>query len=76
MALTCNIDRRGRVARGVTGAVFAAGGVGLIVRVVLFGGGWTWYAGGALLVCLGAFMLFEARRGWCVARAMGLKTPM
>ena len=23
----------------------------------------------------GAFMLFEARAGWCVVRAMGFRTP-
>jgi hypothetical protein len=32
--------------------------------------------GGAALALAGIFMIFEAARGWCLARACGLKTPM
>ena len=33
---------------------------------------------GVCAVCIisGAFAVFEARVGWCVVRAMGIKTPM
>ena len=36
-------------------------------------GGWVW-VGVAGLAIFGAFGIYEARAGWCVARAMGFKT--
>jgi hypothetical protein len=61
-----NIGTSGRIARGLCGflALVAA-----------------WFyrehiAGCVALVLSGVFMLFEAFRGWCLARACGLKTPM
>jgi hypothetical protein len=37
--------------------------------------GLGWYAvGGAILG--GAFAIYEARAGWCIVRAMGIKTPL
>jgi hypothetical protein len=70
-----NIDRKGRIARGVSG------GICLIIAVILFGTGRPESDGVrwgliALLGLSGVFQLFEARKGWCVARACGLKTPM
>jgi len=67
MPLSCNIDRRGRAARAVSGGICLAAALGC------FFAGW-WIAGGLLLVG-GLFQLFEAARGWCVMRAMGIKTP-
>lgn len=76
MAFSCNIDRKGRIARGITGfLVLIAGGV-VVVRSWIGGGGVIGFAGGGILSVLGLFMLFEAWKGWCVARAMGMKTPM
>jgi hypothetical protein len=30
----------------------------------------------ALCLVNGPFMIFESRKGWCVLRAMGMKTPI
>lgn len=63
---TPNIERSGRVARGLCGAVALAGA--WISREEI------WVA--AALAFSGLLMLFEAVRGWCLARACGMKTPM
>lgn len=63
---TPNIDGKGRVARGLVSCIAFAAAYRL--REV------PWAA--LLLGVSGAFTLFEALRGWCVARACGLKTPM
>jgi hypothetical protein len=61
-----NIGVQGRVARGICGLATVSA---------------AWFfrehsASGLALALGGLFMLFEAFRGWCVARACGLKTPM
>jgi hypothetical protein len=61
-----NIGIAGRIARGLVGVGCLSG---------------AWYLRGNFWGCVlltgsGAFTLFEALRGWCVARACGLKTPM
>lgn len=61
-----NIDRCGRVLRAVFGLCCIGGGVLLWLFVNRWAG-----AGG---VAWGVFCLFEAARGWCVARACGIKT--
>lgn len=75
MALVCNIDRAGRVYRLRVGLVLW--GLGLLmalVGILVNGWGrWSW-APCALLLGGGLFSLFEAWRGWCVARALGFKT--
>ena len=48
------------------------GGLGVAGVVV---GWWVWGLAGVLLVG-GAFARFEARRGGCILRAMGIRTPM
>lgn len=73
MALTCNIDARGKRARLVSGIlllIFAA-------AIAL----WAWPSGSrlawalaSLLAIAGAFAVFEARAGWCALRAIGIKT--
>jgi hypothetical protein len=61
-----NIGTAGRVVRGACGLGCAAGAWFLrdlpVPAVALAGSG--------------VFMLFEAFKGWCVARACGLKTPL
>ncbi len=75
MALRCNIDRRGRMARVITGAVCDLGGAALIVWGAL-AGRWGGIVAGILLSAAGGFMIFEGAVGWCAARALGIKTPM
>jgi hypothetical protein len=74
MALTCNIDARGKRARLISGLLQLAAAVGVA-------GLWGWPTGSRLAWILasvlgigGAFTVFEARAGWCVLRAMGIKT--
>ena len=60
-----NIDSKGRVIRGI--GAFAMG-VGAVL---------TWpnsRTTGIALAASSAFVAFEAARGWCVARACGVKT--
>jgi len=76
MALTCNIDSRGKLARFIYGIVMIALGVALMFFWARSQGEiWKWVVSIVLAVG-GAFGLFEARAGWCVVRAMGFKTPM
>jgi hypothetical protein len=60
-----NIEKKGRLLRGLTAVALIIGGIvalpfSLILSVVLFASG--------------AFVLFEALRGWCAFRACGIKT--
>jgi hypothetical protein len=60
-----NIEKKGRLLRGLGAAALILGGVlalqcSLILSLVLLAGG--------------AFVLFEALRGWCAFRACGIKT--
>lgn len=62
-----NIDRKGRLVRGLIGLALLAGAV--------FGFGYSiWLA--MLLAGAGLFALIEAFRGWCLARACGIKTRL
>ncbi len=61
-----NIDLLGRIVRGVCGLGCLGGAFLLREHVVAL----------IALAGSGVFMLFEAFRGWCVARACGLKTPL
>ena len=60
-----NIDNKGRIVRGVMG-------VSLLVGAVFCFSASFWLA--LLLAIAGVFGLFEALRGWCAARACGIKT--
>lgn len=69
-----NIDQRGRTARRRIGRlVLGVGALSLVGGVVLQSPLLTGL--GIVGAAGGAFSLFEARRGWCVVRAMGLDTP-
>ena len=76
MGLTCNINRRGRLARLIFGAVLAALGVFLIFAWAIGSGSVGRWATCVSIVVAGLFSVFEATVGWCAVRAMGLKTPM
>ena len=76
MALTCNIDRRGKLARLIYGVILLLAGLGLAIF-------WAWPHPSLLrwavaIACAGGgvFAIFEALVGWCAIRAMGFKTPM
>jgi len=60
-----NLDRHGRLARGVIGALCLIAGI--IVVDYKF---WL----GIVFVAAGLFAIFESLRGWCLVRACGIKT--
>ena len=62
-----NIDREGRLVRGLMGLALLIGAAFSIRESV-----WL----GAVLAAIGAFGIFEALRGWCLARACGIKTKL
>jgi len=70
-----NIGRGGRWIRAITGTLCVFVGVaGLWL-------GWPESAGvrwvvGVVLIAVGVFQWYEARKGWCVARACGIRTPL
>ena len=74
MPLTCNIDAKGKRVRLFMG-IFQLLAAGLLA---IF---WAWPAGTwqkwlvvGLLAGFGGLAVFEARAGWCIVRAMGIKT--
>ncbi len=74
--MQCNIDQRGRTARIISGAIVDAVGAGLVAASVLeVLPPWALWAGIGTMAG-GSFMIFEGVKGWCIARAMGFKTPM
>lgn len=60
-----NIKKQGRIARGVIGTLCLIAGIVLVDFVL-----WL----GLFFVAAGLFAIYEALRGWCVARACGIKT--
>lgn len=73
----CNIDAKGKTARLVSGVISVFAGLviaGLLAtQTVTLGIGWLTVAG---LTLGGAFAIYEARAGWCIVRAMGIRTPL
>jgi hypothetical protein len=62
-----NLDRKGRLVRGLIGLALLAVAA-LSLRESL------WLA--VILAAAGVFGLVEAFRGWCLARACGIKTKL
>jgi hypothetical protein len=73
--LACNIDQRGKRARLISGAIVVLCGGALLVTGMIAGSK-ALLGAGIVLDVAGGFMIFEGARGWCVLRAMGVKTPM
>ncbi len=73
--VTPNIGTAGRIARGISGLLCIVAGIIMLWLHWPESTPWRW----GMAVCLiagGLFQGFEARRGWCIARACGLKTPL
>lgn len=62
-----NIGFYGRLVRGVLGTI-------LLIAGIIMADFELWIC--LLLVGLGLFALFEAVRGWCFARACGIRTKL
>ena len=60
-----NLDRNGRMARGVMGSLCLIAGI-ILVDFTL----WL----GLIFVVAGLFAIVESVSGWCVARACGIRT--
>jgi hypothetical protein len=73
--MECNIDARGKAFRLMIGlCTLAAAAVIAVVTGLGLLPAWCWWlAGGA--AAGGGFAVFEGWKGWCAARAMGLRTP-
>ena len=76
MAFTCNINRRGRLARLTYGILITALGITLVFGWAIGSGSIVRWAVCVALVLSGLFAIFEASIGWCAVRAIGLKTPL
>ena len=75
MALACNIDRRGRVFRLAVGIACALAGMGAAVLA------WwlhslTLLVVGIAFVLAGAVCMWQGAKGYCIARAMGIRMPI
>ncbi|MBJ24409.1 MAG: hypothetical protein CMB64_07050 [Euryarchaeota archaeon] len=75
--MQCNIDARGKAVRLIGGMFSLLLGITL---GILFGMGILntsiWYSSSLFLIVGGCFGIFEGKSGWCVVRAIGLKTPI
>ena len=78
MARECNIDARGKFVRLVGGSVSVFAGIVALLLIVVgilpenifsIGSVVGMFAGGALGI-------YEGKSGWCIARAMGIRTPI
>ena len=73
--MQCNIDERGQRVRRWWGAACLVAAAGL-AGAGIWSGVWWWYGGTAVLAASGAFAFYEARKRWCIVRALGIKTPI
>jgi Protein of unknown function (DUF2892) len=65
--LSPNIDRTGRIVRGIGAALLLAGSAYAFTTL-------PWL--GVVLLAAGIFVAFEALRGWCALRACGVRTKL
>lgn len=79
--MKCNIDDKGRRVRRTGGIVCCVAGAALVAVFLAarFGVLSAHYSYalpivGLALLAGGVFQLYEARKGWCALRAMGVKT--
>lgn len=78
MARECNIDARGKFVRLVGGSIslfFGITAAGLLMLDVV-PSNWFTISSTIGLFAGGALGIYEGRSGWCVARAMGIWTPI
>ncbi len=72
--LAPNIDARGRLMRAGSGLLLAALGVWVALHPLHVGGPALRWTLVVLGLAVGGFQLFEAACGWCVLRALGIRT--
>ena len=74
--MECNIDDVGKAVRLKLGIVTVLAGLGILLGFLLldFSFGIEWIIP-LDMIGGGAFSMFEGWAGWCVVRAIGIKTP-
>lgn len=75
-SMQCNIDRRGRYVRLIWGIMLMAGAIFACMTWAVESGEWMAWAVVAVLAVAGLLGVYEARKGWCIVRAMGWRTPI
>lgn len=77
MVMECNIDARGKAMRLFGGLASIVGGfcIAGVAFLDVVDIPYLWYASAGMLVG-GSLGVFEGWSGWCVARAMGIWTPI
>ncbi len=74
MDFTPNIDRLGRLVRGMGGLLSLV--VAVVMLIWLWPLNWWQWLIVVVLFLLGGLSLFEARKSWCILRAYDYKTPL
>ena len=72
--MQCNIDRAGRRARRIGGAICLAIAAPLLVLGLLDGPHVPWLCLAGAFLAAALFQFYEARKGCCALRAAGIKT--
>lgn len=70
-----NIDRKGRIARTLSGLLCVLFGPGVWIFSWPDSMTYRWVISIAAII-FGVFQWYEARKSWCIVRACGFKTPM
>jgi hypothetical protein len=73
MPKCCNIDTKGRLFRLAIGVVLLFNGVIMFI-IGIPGSGLISFGLQFLVAAFGLFAIYEAATGWCLARALGIKT--
>lgn len=73
--MQCNIDSRGRKARILSGIICCVAALILAAIAYLKFEIVSWLGAVSLFIlAAGGFQIFEGAKGWCIARAVGIKT--
>ncbi len=76
MQRTCNIGAKGKFLRLSLGFMSMFAGISLLTLAHLDFIVWDKiFILGIISILGGLFSIWEAREGWCVVRAIGIKTP-
>lgn len=78
MARECNIDAKGKFVRLVGGSVSVFAGViaFLLIALGILPENLFTTASVVGMFAGGALGIYEGKSGWCIARAMGIRTPI
>ena len=74
----CNLDARGKAVRLIGGSITVLGSIiaGALLLAGVLPATTISSVGLAGAFFGGLFAIYEGRTGWCIIRAMGIKTPL